>query len=408
MKTNTKLVILIVVFAVAVIVALVLTVNHYTHDSYMVLNGEEKTVIGLNGLYDDPGATAVINGKDVSDQIKVTGKPDSSIPGKYDIVYSAGNFTVTRQVTVTDTMDPVIELKGADKDISLTLGDEFKDPGYTATDSEGNDITAEVEVTGADFNRAGKQLVAYTVTDSQGKTTRVYRTVKIKPNTEYGTSGLPICMYQYVYDDDNPPDNLHSNSISTSTLSEELAWLNEHDYYYPTWQEVVEYLNGELLLPEKSVVLTFDSASSSFFKYGLPLLEKYKVPATCFIVTSKAGNKISQYESQYLSFQSNSDNMHRGGGDIGHGGIFTKLSKEEALADLKKSIEITGNKDVFAYPFGDYNDECKKIVEEAGFSCAVTTRQGRAKPGDDPYSLPRQRMGNDQTMDTFRALVLPY
>ena len=408
MKTNTKLGILIVIFALAAAGAVYWAVQYYTHDSYMVLNGDEKVTVGLNAVYDDPGVTAYIDGEDASSQVTTTTNADFSVPGDYTYTYSVGPFTLERQVTVGSEMDPVISLKDVNKEITVTLGDEFKDPGYTATDSKGNDITAQVEVSGTDLNRAGNQEVSYTVTDSEGKTTRIFRPVKVKPNKDYGTSGLPICMYQYVYDDDNPPDNLHSNSISTSTLEEELKWLNEHEYYYPSWQEVVDYLNGELLLPEKSVVITFDDSSKSFFKNGLPLLEKYKIPATCFVVTSKNAEKIRQYDSAYLQFQSNSDDMHRGGGDIGHGGIFTKLSKEEALADLKKSIEITGNKDVFAYPFGDYNDECKKIVEEAGFSCAVTTRQGRAMPGDDPYSLPRQRMGNDQTMDTFRALVLPY
>lgn len=47
--------------------------------------------------------------------------------------------------------------------------------------------------------------------------------------------------------------------------------------------------------------------------------------------------------NQYLTLESYTDNMHRGGGTYGHGGIFPALSKEEALADLKKSIEYCGN-----------------------------------------------------------------
>ncbi len=409
MKTNKILVILILGFAAAAVGGLYWIYDHYTNDSYMVLNGDKKVVVGLNGVYDDPGATAVKDGQDVSDEVTKTGKVEYTIPGDYTLTYRCGSFTLKRTVTVLGKMDPVITLKDEDKISTITLGDEFKDPGYTATDSEGNDITSEVKVTGNEIKRAGNQTVEYTVTDSQGKTTKVDRTVKVKPNKQYSTSGLPICMYQYVYDDDNPPDKLNSNYISTSKLSEELAWLNEHEYYYPTWQEVIDYLNGELLLPDKSVVITFDDVGNSFFRNALPLLEKYKIPATCFIVTSKDGEKkVRSHISPYLVFESNSDNMHRGGGNVGHGGIFTKLSHDDALADLKKSIEITGNDDVFAYPFGDYNDSCKKLVKEAGFKCAVTTRQGRVKPGDDPYVLPRQRMAHDQTMETFRALVLPY
>ena len=77
------------------------------------------------------------------------------------------------------------------------------------------------------------------------------------------------------------------------------------------------------------------------------------------------------------------------------------LSKEEALADLKKSIEYCGNGDALAYPFGDYTAECEQTVEEAGFLCAVTTEPGKCYPGDDPYALTRVRMLGSQSLDQF-------
>ena len=61
------------------------------------------------------------------------------------------------------------------------------------------------------------------------------------------------------------------------------------------------------------------------------------------------------------------------------------------MADLKKSIEICGSGDAFAYPYGDYNDSSVAMVKEAGFLCAVTTQPGKAKPGHNPLLLPRVR-----------------
>ena len=99
--------------------------------------------------------------------------------------------------------------------------------------------------------------------------------------------------------------------------------------------------------------------------------------------------------------------MHRPGGNIGHGGIFTALSYDEALADLQKSIEICGSSDAFAYPYGDYNDSCRQVVEDAGFLCAVTTQAGKAYPGDNPMLLPRVRMSLGQSLDQFISMVQP-
>ena len=92
---------------------------------------------------------------------------------------------------------------------------------------------------------------------------------------------------------------------------------------------------------------------------------------------------------------------------MGHGGIFTAISHEDGIADLKKSIEITGNSNAFAYPYGDYNDAAVSMVKEAGFLCAVTTQPGKARPGDNPYLLPRQRMSLGQTLAQFQSKVKP-
>ena len=218
--------------------------------------------------------------------------------------------------------------------------------------------------------------MVYKATDPKGKEISAQRTVTVTPNKEYGAKGLPICMYHYVYDANSVPENLNSNYIEVGTLEEELKYLHENDYYFPTWKEVREYLDGERILPDKSIVLSFDDGPL-YIELAIPLFEKY------------------------LTLESHTDNMHRGGGTYGHGGIFPALSKEEALADLKKSIEYCGNGDALAYPFGDYTAECEQTVEEAGFLCAVTTEPGKCYPGDDPYALTRVRMLGSQSLDQF-------
>ena len=165
-------------------------------------------------------------------------------------------------------------------------------------------------------------------------------------------------------------------------------------------------MEGDLLLPEKSVVLTFDDGARSFLELGIPVFEKYRVPATSFLITSSDGeNKVKEYRNDFVTFQSHSDNMHRAGGNIGHGGIFTAMSHDDAVADLKRSVEICGNGDAFAYPYGDYTEECRTAVQDAGFTCAVTTENRRAEVGDDPLLLPRVRMLKDQSLEGFISLV---
>ena len=220
------------------------------------------------------------------------------------------------------------------------------------------------------------------------------------------TNGLAVCMYHYVYDKNDPPANLNANYIEVSALEEQLIYLKENNYYFPSWEEVRQYVDGELLLPEKSIVLSFDDGAKSFLKVGAPLFDKYNIPVTSFLITNKDGeNKVATYETPYLQFQSHTHNMHRAGGNIGHGGIFPVMPHDEAVADLKESIRICGNGEALAYPYGDYNDSCVAAVKEAGFLCAFTTEYGRVFPGDNPYLLPRIRISHGQSLASFISAV---
>ena len=399
------------VIALAAVIALTgLTVFYYTNEAYLTLAGDKTVNIGLNGVYEEKGVEARISGRDVSDRVKITGRVETSVPGTYTLKYKAGNFTAERVVKVSEKMSPELVLKGEDE-VMLMLGEKFEEPGYSASDEKGNDISESVSVSDTSFKKAGKHQVIYTAKDKTGRETRLVRNVTVEPNTEYETPGLPICMYHYVFDENNPPEDVNSrygNYISLQALKEELNWLNEEGYYYPGWQEVRDYTDGKLILPDKSIVLCFDDGADSFLENGIPVLEKCRVPATCFMITSYRGaSKIEKYSSRYVSYQSHSHNMHRGGGYIGHGGIFTSISREEGMADLEKSIEICGSKEAFAYPYGDYDERCRQMVEEAGFMCAMTTQYGKVYPGNDPLLLPRIRMVQGQSLDEFISKVEP-
>lgn len=396
--------------AVVIMGIALFTTVYYTMQLSLSLNGPDEMTIGLNGLYEEKGAKACVGGRDASDRVQITGSVDTSTPGTYTLKYEIETLTVERKVTVTDKMKPELILEGDDT-MELMLGETFEEPGYRAVDENGRDITGDVKVTGTELTRAGENQIKYTVSDSRGNTTQLMRSVNVLPNTEYDAAGLPVCMYHYVYDENDPPEDLYNrfgNYISQQELEKELNWLNEEGYYFPTWKEVREYIDGELMLPDKSIVITFDDGSRSFLDYGIPVLEKCRVPSTSFVITSNDGEKkIAGYQSDYVTYQSHSDNMHRPGGNIGHGGIFTALSYDEALADLQKSIEICGSSDAFAYPYGDYNDSCRQVVEDAGFLCAVTTQAGKAYPGDNPMLLPRVRMSLGQSLDQFISMVQP-
>lgn len=66
-----------------------------------------------------------------------------------------------------------------DSDITMNAGTAFDDPGCTASDSKGNDLTEAVTVDG-DLNtyKAGDYTITYSVTDKYGNESSVERHIK--------------------------------------------------------------------------------------------------------------------------------------------------------------------------------------------------------------------------------------
>lgn len=335
-----------------------------------------------------------------------------------------GGF-ILKEVFADDSAD--ISLSGK-SDSVIALGEKYIPAECTAKTGRGEDCTERIKMSislkNGDklkgirkpeikkdsilFKYAGDYVVKYFILKEDSDEVIASKTcdVVVTSNKNLETEGLAICMYHYVYDIANPPEKLNSNFISTKDLNEELDYLVRKGYYFPSWPEVRDYVDGKLILPEKSIVLTFDDGAESFLKLGIPIINNHKVPVTSFLITGYDGqNKMKNYCSKYISYESHSDNMHRAGGQIGHGGIFTALSKEEAMLDLKRSIEICGNSNAFAYPFGDYSENCVEYVKEAGFSCAVTTEPGKVFPGKNPLLLPRVRMSCGQSIKAFESLI---
>ena len=76
-----------------------------------------------------------------------------------------------------DVTAPELRLNG-DATITMAVGTEFVDPGYTATDDYDGDVTSKVVISGSvDNSKAGTYELTYTVSDTAGNTTSKKRTI---------------------------------------------------------------------------------------------------------------------------------------------------------------------------------------------------------------------------------------
>lgn len=369
------------------------------------LNGDSEMTLMKNSYYVEEGTS--LSGE--SPQIE--GAVDTSQPGTYTVTYTHNGESLARTVHVIDDRQMVMNLNGS-ADAYVKQGQAYVESGCHVIDSGGGNLTPQVEVSGqVDTVTPGDYDVVYKVKNSNGVLCVKKRTVHVvaEEAMEWNTAGIPVCMYHYVATAENFPHNdpYVANFILDTDLDSHLNYLKENNYYFPSYEELYAYVNGELDLPAKSIVLTFDDGEAGFLNYGIPLFEKYQIPATSFIISedADAADKVRNYASEYISFQSHSYGMHKAGGNQGHGGIISAMTTEQIVQDLLTSHEIVQNSEALAYPFGDNTADAHEAVRQAGVLCAFTTEYGRTVKGADPTHLPRVRINGQISLDSFIASV---
>ncbi len=166
-----------------------------------------------------------------------------------------------------------------------------------------------------------------------------------------------------------------------------------------------------------AVALTFDDGYANFHSQVLPLLKRYQLPATVFIVTSLIGSEapppFDSWSKKHgpslhaeawrpMSWAELKECAASGLVTIGahsHEHLMaTKLSARELAREALLSRQILmsefGAVGCYAYPYGSSRlgyvpDDYVNAVAEAGYELAVTYDLGRVTAETDPLRMPR-------------------
>lgn len=320
----------------------------------------------------------------------------------YIIIFVIAIFNVVRNYSKNekednqiDDISPEISLIG-DSELNIYVGDEYIERYVEAIDNMDGNISEFVSIdSNVDTTKPGKYEVKYTVKDSSGNEAKIHRIVNVY--NKLGNNGLPVLMYHFFYDE-NTSEARDGNWLGISKFEEQIKYLSENNYYFPSWDEVENYIDGKKNLPEKSIVLTVDDGDDSFFDLAVPVLQKYNITATSFVITYWYGGRVENKEKN-VDYQSHSYDMHKSG--TNSKGVMLSWDKNKINEDLTKSSEILGGANVFCYPFGQYNEIAINALKETGYRLAFTTKSGRVKPGISKYELPRVRVTSQMSLDSF-------
>jgi hypothetical protein len=102
-------------------------------------------------------------------------------------------------------------------------------------------------------------------------------------------AGVPVLAYGEVADQPSPW------SVTPKELDAQLASLRASGFHAISAAQLTRWLRGDAALPTRPVLLTFDGATKSSWRYADPMLARYGQRATVLPVTGRVGTHQPYY-----------------------------------------------------------------------------------------------------------------
>jgi peptidoglycan/xylan/chitin deacetylase (PgdA/CDA1 family) len=231
------------------------------------------------------------------------------------------------------------------------------------------------------------------------------------------SKGLAILMYHKVSRSD--ADDL---TISVSMLERQLRFIKENNYSLLSFSELEAIQRGNLKLPKRPLVITFDDAYQSYYDLALPVILQYGLKATVFVPVAYMGktNIWDQGEDPIMSPEILKKISSPETTEIGLHSFLHRSYQDLATEDMKEDLDnccislkfynIPFVK-VLAYPYGAFprkdkiqNQEMKNLFREKGviFALRIGNRINRW-PVKDPYEMKRIDIRGRDNFFTFKT-----
>lgn len=208
----------------------------------------------------------------------------------------------------------------------------------------------------------------------------------------------PIIMYHYVHYGADPSDKL---VVAPETFQRQMRFLKERRYNVIPLEKLAVLIREKKKIPARTIAITIDDGHKDNYYYIFPVLKKYNLPATMFLIV----NEIGRSQNDRLSWREikemqDSGLISFGSHTLGAEPLVNIRSEEEVrrqIFESKKILEEKLGKEVkiFSYPEGFFNAKIKKMVIQAGYLAAVSTSPGISFSSYDIFALKRLRISQN-------------
>jgi peptidoglycan/xylan/chitin deacetylase (PgdA/CDA1 family) len=177
--------------------------------------------------------------------------------------------------------------------------------------------------------------------------------------------------------------------VDTTVFRTQMSYLASHGYQVISFPALVAALEHGTGVPPRSVVITFDDGWKSQYDVALPVLRQLHFTATFFIFSQPIG-----VDPGYMTWPQVKELQAAGMTIAAHSRTHPKLT----LPTVSLASEVAGSRqdleqqlgtapDIFAYPYGEWDDRVAAAVRAAGFQAARALSGGEWNSAANLYAL---------------------
>ena len=187
---------------------------------------------------------------------------------------------------------------------------------------------------------------------------------------------MPILMYHDAVKEDK---DVYFD-VTKKEFEDQMKWIADNGITPISLDQLYAHLTTGAVVPEKSIVITFDDNYQGYYDVALPILEKYKYPSAMFVHTKFVGDKKGHHPKMSwdtLKELSKNPLVTIGSHTVSHPDDITTLSPFDQVKELSNSkLELEkqlGKKmDYLAYPDGKHDPVVQNNASQCGYKMAFT------------------------------------
>ena len=184
-----------------------------------------------------------------------------------------------------------------------------------------------------------------------------------------------------------------STSVTIDQFDAHLKEFSKTKYSVEPLEFIIDTIINDGELPKNTIGISIDDADKSFYQVGWPKFREMGFPVTLFVNTST----IHKNNKNYLNWDQIRELVNEGVSIGAHSHSHYHMA-DLSIEEVKNEIEISNNiflkelgsiPPLFAFPYGEANEEIINLLKEYKFKVAFGQHSGVINETSNLYYLPR-------------------